>query len=113
MGEGGGEGTSRTSRRTPARLDGQRPQPAGEPTDELCRHELSLGTCSVCKYDDRPAVYTTAGGSHYHRRPECSALLDGQRRVEAAGGTTEPIEMVHRGSARLEGRDPCLRCAPG
>jgi hypothetical protein len=104
MGEGGGEGTSWTSRRTPERFSG---------TDELCRHELSLGTCSVYKYDDRPAVYTTAGGSHYHRRPDCSALLDGQRRVEAAGGTTEPIEMVHRGSARLEGRDRCLRCAPG
>jgi hypothetical protein len=92
---------------------GPPPPAVVEATDDVCRHELALGTCSICRYDNRPAVYTTGGGSHYHRRPDCPALLDGQRRIEAAGGTTEPIEMVHRGSARLEGRDPCLRCAPG
>jgi hypothetical protein len=92
----------------------QEPAPAAivKVTDDVCRHELALGTCSICKNDDRPAVYITAGGSHYHRRPDCPALLDGQRRIESTGGAAAAIEMVHRGSARLEGRDPCLRCAP-
>jgi hypothetical protein len=88
------------------------PEAVVEVTDDVCRHELALGTCSICKKDGRPAVYTTSGGSHYHRRPDCPALLDGQRRIESAGGVTAAIEMLHRGSARLEGRDPCLRCAP-
>ena len=79
---------------------------------DVCRHDLALGTCSICKLDERPAVYITAGGRHYHARPDCPALLDGQRAVDARGGTTEPTEIVQRGSSRLEGRDACLRCAP-
>lgn len=81
-------------------------------TDDTCRHDLVVGTCSICKFDDRPAVYVTAGGRHFHARPDCPALLDGQRAVHARGGTAEPIEIVPRGSARIEGRDACLRCAP-
>lgn len=50
--------------------------------------------------------------SSLSRRARCPALLDGQRAVDARGGTTEPIEIVQRGSSRLEGRDPCLRCVP-
>jgi hypothetical protein len=86
--------------------------PVVEIVDDTCRHDLSLGTCSICKFDDRPAVYITAGGVRFHARPDCPALREGQRHVDARGGTTEPIEMVHRGSERLEGRDPCLTCTP-
>lgn len=86
--------------------------PVVEILDDTCRHDLPLGTCSICKYDDRPSVYITAGGVRFHARPDCPALREGQRHVDARGGTTEPIEMVHRGSERLEGRDPCLTCAP-
>ncbi|MGI8807173.1 MAG: hypothetical protein ACR2KK_04930 [Acidimicrobiales bacterium] len=80
--------------------------------DDLCRHELPAGACSICKHDGRPAVYLTAGGSRFHARRDCPGLLDGQRHIEGRGGTTEPIETVVRGSARLEGRDGCLVCAP-
>jgi hypothetical protein len=83
-----------------------------EVTDDRCRHELATGTCAICRHDDRPSVYLTAGGIRFHATPDCAALLEGQRHVAARGGTTEPIEMVHRGSARLEGRDPCLQCNP-
>lgn len=86
--------------------------PVVEILDDTCRHDLPLGTCSICKFDDRPSVYVTAGGVRFHARPDCPALREGQRHVDARGGTTEPIEMVHRGSERLEGRDPCLTCAP-
>jgi hypothetical protein len=85
-----------------------------EITEDVCRHDLRLPllTCSICKNDDRPSVYLTAGGIRYHARPDCPALIEGQRLVEARGGTTEPIEIVHRGSSRLEGRDACLICIP-
>lgn len=91
----------------------EQPEPPAivEVADDVCRHELAIGTCSICRYDGRPDVHITAGGSHYHAGRDCPALLDGQRRIENQGGTTEPIETVRRGSARLEGRDPCLRCA--
>ena len=79
---------------------------------DRCRHELAVGTCSICKHDSRPSVYITAGGVRFHADAECPALLEGQRHVDARGGTTEPIELVHRGSARLEGRDPCFTCRP-
>lgn len=112
-----GDGEARTADRTqpPAVAPAQRePPPATiiEVTGDVCRHDLVMGTCSICKFDDRPAVHITAGGRHFHARPDCPALLDGQRAVDARGGTTEPIETVPRGSSRLEGRDRCLRCAP-
>lgn len=93
-------------------------QPADSPativerTDDVCRHELPLGTCAICKHDGRPSVFITAGGVRFHADPACPALIEGQRHVTTRGGTTEPIEMVHRGSSRLEGRDPCVRCNP-
>lgn len=86
--------------------------PVVEVSEDVCRHDLPLGTCSICKYDDRPPVYITGGGVRFHARSDCPALVEGQRHVDARGGITEPIEMVHRGSERLEGRDPCLFCSP-
>jgi hypothetical protein len=86
--------------------------PVVEIVDDTCRHDLPLGTCSICKFDDRPSVYITAGGVRFHARADCPSLREGQRHVDARGGTTEPIELVHRGSERLEGRPPCLTCSP-
>jgi hypothetical protein len=79
---------------------------------DTCRHELMIGTCSICKRDGQSSVYLTAGGMCFHAGPDCHALLHGQRRVEARGGVTEPIEAVHRGSALLEDRRACPTCRP-
>ena len=83
-----------------------------ELSNRLCRHELALGTCAICRHDKRRSVYITGGGGRYHARSDCPALLEGQRQVEARGGTTDRIEGVHPGSARLEGRVPCRACKP-
>lgn len=90
-----------TDRRTPERA-----------VDDECLHGLLLGTCKHCALDALPNVFITGGGTHYHARSDCPALAVGQRLVEERGGTPDPIEQVHRGSARLEGRSACKTCRP-
>ena len=80
--------------------------------DELCRHELYLETCSICKGDALPDVYISGGGIRFHSRPDCETLLEGQEQVRQKGGDVSPIERVGRGSARLLDRDPCRNCKP-
>jgi hypothetical protein len=79
---------------------------------ELCRHDLTVGTCTICKMDGRPVVYITAGGLHFHRTKDCANLASGQLEVEARGGTAARIEGLHPGSQRLADRKPCKLCYP-
>lgn len=89
-------------------------QASGESeTVDTCRHEIfPASACDVCRMDGRASVFITGGGVHFHRRRDCWALRKGQGQVERRGGRAEEIESVIRGSARLEGRDPCSVCRP-
>ena len=61
-----------------------------------CRHgELNPAFCSICRNEEpqkRVIVYFTSGGQHFHRAASCTALSDGQKIVEARGGTPSLIE---------------------
>lgn len=74
-----------------------------------CPHGMgSPDWCSLCRGAEKPSVFITAGGMHYHATPSCSALRDGQALV----GNPSPIETVAFGSALLDGRKPCKTCKP-
>lgn len=45
---------------------------------ELCRHDLTVGTCSICKMDGRLVACITAGGLHFHPTENCANLASGQ-----------------------------------
>jgi hypothetical protein len=79
---------------------------------EICRHDLTLLTCTICKNDGRPSVHISAGGTRYHKSAKCSALLAGQAEVAERDGIVSDIKSVHPGSALLEGRSPCNTCSP-
>jgi len=81
-------------------------------SDRPCIHGIDEVTCSICKVAGLPDVYISGGGSKFHARPDCAALLKGQQRVKSRNGVTEPIERVVRGSAKVAKRDPCRTCHP-
>jgi len=61
-----------------------------------CPHGMgSPDWCSLCRQSDKPTVYITAGGMHYHAHPSCSALKDGQAQV----ANPAPIHGASLGSA--------------
>jgi len=79
---------------------------------DLCRHEVETNQCGVCKDDDKPNVYITAGGAAFHGRPDCPALAIGQRSVERRGGDAAEVRRVRRNSGEVVGRQPCHVCLP-
>lgn len=78
--------------------------------EELCVHGIGQYSCSYCKNGFKPAVYITAGGMAYHKRPDCPALEQGQRYVVARGGTVAPVETAALGPPRLDDRTMCRTC---
>lgn len=69
--------------------------------------------CKRCKPTDLPEiVFVSAGGSAFHRIPDCEGLAGGQRSVDRRGGDVAPITSIHRGLAIQTGRLPCLVCLP-
>ena len=79
---------------------------------ELCIHELTFQTCSLCSKSALPLVYVSAGGHRYHASPSCPALVEGQEQVLARGGTPAEIHAVKMGSSELDRRSPCRTCRP-
>ena len=79
---------------------------------DTCRHEVERNQCNICKDDDKPDVYITAGGSAFHSRPDCPALAIGQRSVERRGGDAAEVRRVRRNSGEVVGRQPCHVCLP-
>jgi hypothetical protein len=73
-----------------------------------CLHGVRRVDCTVCDPTLGDRYYVTAGGTHVHTRPDCRALAAGQDKVEARGGSTEPIEVL-RGGYDV-GRNPCRTC---
>ncbi len=74
-----------------------------------CPHGMgSPDWCSLCKNVDKPSVYITSGGIHYHAMPSCTALKEGQALV----ANPAPIQTVVLGSTAVEGRNPCKTCKP-
>ena len=77
--------------------------------EDHCPHGMeSPDWCSLCRNSDKPTVYITSGGMHYHAYPSCSALKDGQARV----ANPSPIRGASLGSETVEGRKPCKTCKP-
>ena len=77
---------------------------------DSCPHGTRAEWCGMCR--NQGVVYISAGGDAYHARPDCSALLDGQRYVERRGGTPAPIESVPLASDRAAERSACAVCRP-
>lgn len=84
-------------------------------TDERCIHELILGRCADCAPIPRgltKMVYVTKGGSVFHRQPDCSALLEGQRKALRFGQQIhDPLPVTLR-DAESAGRGACILCFP-
>jgi hypothetical protein len=57
-------------------------------------------------------VWITEGGTAFHLRPDCEALLAGQDRAERRGQPTHEPENVAYTTARADGRGACLHCFP-
>jgi hypothetical protein len=57
-------------------------------------------------------VWITEGGTAFHLRPDCEALLAGQDRAERRGQPTHEPENVAHTTARADGRGACLHCFP-
>ena len=55
--------------------------------------------CSVCVHADEGSVWISDGGSAFHRKRDCDALADGQRRVERWGGRISEVHQVARATA--------------
>jgi len=77
-----------------------------------CIHALARDTCAICRHADKPCVYVTGGGLHYHRRRNCPALQAGQANVESRGGDVAPVTTARFGTADVENRKPCKTCWP-
>ena len=73
-----------------------------------CKHGIDISWCSTCKHSG--SVYTTAGGTHYHRDVNCHSLRSGQEHVERRGGRPALLKTVMLSSALIDGRDPCRTC---
>ncbi|GAA2239804.1 hypothetical protein GCM10010430_21430 [Kitasatospora cystarginea] len=75
-----------------------------------------MGQCGHCKPVPRglcASVYTTRGGSVFHRSESCEALHDGQRRAARFGREVHTPERVPVADAMARGRGACIRCFPG
>lgn len=81
----------------------------------MCKHGFETPLdCPICKdnLDEIKSprfVYVTAGGTHYHFSPSCTALELGQEMVSERGGTPAPIETVAEDSVKYD-RSPCKTC---
>lgn len=57
-------------------------------------------------------VWTTRGGSKYHKSRDCVALLDGQGKANAEGKDTYNPQFIIREEAMRYGKKACLVCKP-
>ncbi|MFF3762965.1 hypothetical protein ACFYYR_02565 [Streptomyces sp. NPDC001922] len=83
--------------------------------DERCVHELVVGQCTECAPVPRGLtrrVFTTQGGSVFHRTTACEALYDGQRKAQRFGRETHTPRNVALSVAQAEGRGACIPCFP-
>lgn len=55
-------------------------------------------------------VYVTRRGACWHRRPDCTALVDGQGKARASGKQTHQPRRIARLIAEQQGREQCLVC---
>lgn len=84
-------------------------------TEERCKHELIVGQCADCGPVPKGLarhVWQTAGGSVFHVRPDCLALLEAQRLLTRAGRDVHDPRRVHVVDALERGRGACLVCFP-
>lgn len=56
-------------------------------------------------------VFRTAGGSHYHARPDCEWLASGRPRLHRHGLSDHPVEEVTLAEAEAYLYQPCTVCA--
>src|SRR5690348_13343809 len=92
---------------------------ADVPGDERCKHGLIAAWCGECMAAGMAArkglplqVWRTLGGSAYHRKPTCQALLEGHRKAERGGYETHPAECVPLSVAMSDGLGECFHCFP-
>lgn len=77
---------------------------------DQCIHEMDQSECSICKPSQYGArVFTTDGGSVFHSRQDCPALMEGQQLVEDRHGEVAAVRAVAPGIAE-ESRRPCRTC---
>ncbi len=89
----------------------------GSPDEERCKHGEVADWCgeSECMAvrKGRPArVWRTSQGQVYHRRPNCAALLDGQRLAGQVDRGISVPEQVPLSVAMSEGLAECYHCFP-
>ncbi|MEU9080104.1 hypothetical protein AB0D22_36200 [Kitasatospora sp. NPDC048538] len=83
--------------------------------DERCDHGLIVGQCGHCKAVPRgltASVWTTRGGSVFHRSVACEALADGQARAARFRKEVHEPTRVALADAMAQGRGACIRCFP-
>ncbi|MGW2373406.1 MULTISPECIES: hypothetical protein [Kitasatospora] len=84
--------------------------------DERCDHGLIVGQCGHCKPVPpglTASVWTTRGGSVFHRSVACDALADGQARAARTGRDVHQPTRVALADAMAQGRGACIPCFPG
>ncbi|GGS97678.1 hypothetical protein GCM10010156_64840 [Planobispora rosea] len=57
-------------------------------------------------------MYTSKGGSVFHRSASCEALLEGQRKAARFGQQIHEPRPVPLRQAQAEGRGACIPCFP-
>ncbi len=75
-----------------------------------CIHGLHRPTCATCAHRDEPVVYVSSGGTVFHQRRDCPALVRGQDIVAERGGQLGDVKRVPLRSAERDGRRACRTC---
>lgn len=78
-----------------------------------CIHDLLTEQCVDCAPVSEGLVrfvYTTKGGTVFHRSSHCKALDEGQEYALSLGQETHPRRRVALTKATSEGRGACAYC---
>jgi len=86
--------------------DDENPCPHGEQTRKHC------AVCRDLPVTKRVVVHFSAGGTHYHRIHDCSALEYGQQQVDDRGGLRAEIKWAYEDLIK-DTRDRCTVCFYG
>ncbi|MFI8453731.1 hypothetical protein [Streptomyces erythrochromogenes] len=84
-------------------------------SDQRCDHGLIVGQCGHCKpvpHGLTAYVWTTRGGSVFHRTVACEALADGQTRAARFGRDVHQPTRSALADAMAQGRGACIPCFP-